>query len=157
MKQIIVGCEEYVVGFMEQHCQVMNAYSPRTGRAMAVIERDDDGSIDVLAAVWFDGFNGANLNLHVAAKPGAQWLTRKFANIVFHYAFIQLGAKRVTGLVEENNYKARRFDEKLGFTLETKLKDASPYGDMLVYVMRRDDCKWLHTRNALPLTRLGVN
>jgi hypothetical protein len=34
----------------------------------------------------------------------------------------------------------------LGFTLETRLKDAAPSGDMLVYVMRREDCKWLNLR-----------
>jgi RimJ/RimL family protein N-acetyltransferase len=56
--------------------------------------------------------------------------------------------QRITGLVGEGNAAARRFDEHLGFTLETKLTGAHPTGDLLVYVMWKHDCIWLEKNHA---------
>jgi RimJ/RimL family protein N-acetyltransferase len=56
---------------------------------------------------------------------------------------VQLGVKRITGIVAESNLAARKFDEHIGFVLETRLKDAHPQGDLLIYVMTPDQCRWL--------------
>jgi RimJ/RimL family protein N-acetyltransferase len=61
----------------------------------------------------------------------------------FYYPFVQLGCRRITGLVPSVNLAARKFDENLGFVLEATLKDAHPEGDLLVYVMHKGDCRWL--------------
>lgn len=148
MKRILTDCEELLAPFMDHHCHAHGAFV--AGRGVALVNTDDDRVARIIAGVWFEGFNGANMNIHVAAESGSQWMNRELLWYTFHYAFEQCRVKRLTGLVEETNYAARRFDEHLGFTLETRLKDAAPQGDLLVYVMRREDCRWLNLRRGLP-------
>ena len=51
---------------------------------------------------------------------------------------------RISGYVNESNEVARRFDEHLGFHEEARLKGAAPDGgDVLLYVMWRDDCRFI--------------
>ena len=97
----------------------------------------------IVAGVAYTDYNGVNLCMHVVAAPGRRWLTREFLWRCFHYPFVQLGVARVTGLVGSGNMQGRRFDEHLGFTLETTLRGAHPTGDLLVYVLWRKDCRWL--------------
>ena len=98
----------------------------------------------LVAGIAYSDFNGVNCQMHVAALPGARWLTREFLWSAFDYPFRQLKLRRVTGLVGEGNAAARRFDEHLGFELETTLRLAHPSGDLLVYVMWREKCRWLN-------------
>ena len=70
-------------------------------------------------------------------------MNREFLWYCFYYPFEQLQVKKILGLVESDNAEARKLDEHLGFTLEATLKDAAPKGDLLIYSMTRDQCKWL--------------
>lgn len=101
---------------------------------------------ELVAGVLYEDFNGVNLLMHVAATPDRRWLVRDYLWFCFYYPFVQLGCKRVTGIVPSCNLDARRFDEHLGFVLEATLKDAHPDGDLLVYAMRKEDCRWLNLR-----------
>lgn len=95
-----------------------------------------------LAAVLYEGFNGANVWMHVAAKPGSHWLSREFLHYVFRYPFVEMGVQRVSGWVEATNAKARRLNEHLGFRQEAVLKGAGNKGvDVIVYVMTREECR----------------
>jgi len=114
-------------------------WTPGAGSTIGLI--DDDGQ--PMAVACFDNYNEANINMHIAAVPGKRWLTREFLWYCFFYPFEQLKVKRITGIVASNNAAARRFDEHLGFTLEATLKDAHPGGDLLVYCMTREQCRWL--------------
>jgi len=60
------------------------------------------------------------------------------------YPFNQLKVERVTGPIPAINFKARNFAERLGFKVEHVLKDFCPDGDMLYYVGRRSDFRWLN-------------
>lgn len=102
---------------------------------------EKDGRL--VAGVAYNDFNGANMLMHVASDGSRQWLNREFLWAAFDYPFNQAKVKRVTGLVGEGNKEARRFDEHLGFVLEARLKDAHPTGDLLVYKMHREGCKWI--------------
>lgn len=96
----------------------------------------------ILGAITLDQFNGANINMHVAAVSG-NWLTPEFLWYMFHYPFEILSVKRVTGLICASNLHAQKFAEKFGFRLEAVLKDASPKGDLLIYVMFKHECRFL--------------
>lgn len=109
------------------------------GTTIGLVHRDHG----LIAGCLFEDFNGVNINLHIAATPGTPWLTRQFLWACFSYPFEELGAKRITGIVPASNHQARRFDEHLGFVLEATLQDAHPDGDMLLYVMWKQDCRWL--------------
>lgn len=101
-----------------------------------------------IAVVSYDFYNGANINMHVAAEPGKHWLTREFLWYIFHYPFMQLKVKRVTAPISSGNLHAQKFVENVGFHLEATLKDADPEGDMLIYCMTPDQCRWLTLKDA---------
>ena len=113
--------------------------------APAGIGLERDGKL--IGGVVYDYFNGASICMHVASD-GGNWLTREFLWFAFYYPFVQLGVKRITGLVPESNLAARRFDEHLGFILEARMKDAHPTGDVLVYRMLKSECRYLERPNV---------
>lgn len=99
---------------------------------------------NLVAGVIYEGFNGQNMWIHVAAEPGARWLVRDYLRACFVYPFVVCGVNRLSGYVNESNALARRFDEHLGFKQEAVLKGAAPDGgDVIVYVMWRDECRFL--------------
>ena len=97
---------------------------------------DDEGNI--LAAVVFDGFSKCDCNIHIASNGTRAWMTREYIVRTFSYPFLQLGMRRVTGLVPANNHKALLFDLRLGFVIEGRLKDALPDQDVILLGMTRD-------------------
>ena len=104
------------------------------------LERDGE----LVAGVVYEGYNGFNVWMHVAAVPGRSWLNKGYLRYCFEYPFIELGCRRVSGYVEAHNQDARRFDEHLGFRQEAVLSGAaSDGGDVILYVMRREDCRFL--------------
>ena len=94
------------------------------------------------AVVGYDHWNGVSINMHVAAE-GSRWMTKEYLRYCFHYPFNEIGVKKIVGLVDESNEKARRFDEHLGFKLETRIKDACKGGDLLIYSMTRQECRFI--------------
>lgn len=106
----------------------------------------EDRNGEIVAAVLYTDYNSANINMHISAIPGKRWLIREYLWYCFYYPFVELNCKRITGVVGSTNLAARKFDENLGFTLEATLKDAHPDGDLLLYVMRKEDCRWLNLK-----------
>lgn len=97
-----------------------------------------DGRLD--CGVAYDGFNGANILMHqrIDGPP-----TREFIWFTFWYPFEQLRVKRITGVVPSNNRPARDLVKHLGFTFEHAMKDAHPQGDLHIFRMFRNECRFL--------------
>lgn len=112
----------------------------RQWSAPSAIGLERDG--ELIAGVVYDYFNGASVCMHVAASV-PHWLDREFLWFAFFYPFEQLGVRRITALIPEVNAQSRKFAEHLGFLLETRLEQAHPEGDVLVYRMFRHQCRWL--------------
>ena len=106
----------------------------------------DTASNKLICGVLYEDFNGANLSMHIAAEPGARWAQSEFLRVWFDYPFRQLGCKRITGIIASTNTASRRMAEHLGLVLEATLKDAHPEGDLLIYAMRKQDCRWLNIK-----------
>ena len=101
-----------------------------------------DGAL--VAATVYEGFNGRNMWMHVAAEPGARWLVRGYLLACFAYPFNVCGVDRVSGYVNDSNEAAKRFDEHLGFMPEARLRGAAADGgDVILYVMWRENCRFL--------------
>lgn len=98
------------------------------------------------AAAWFEGFNGASVLCHFATD-GKNRLNREFLWFMGYYPFEQLKVEKVISPIESSNKASIRWVEKYGMTLEATLKDAAPKGDLLLYTIRKEQCKWLHLRN----------
>lgn len=82
--------------------------------------------------------------MHVAAEPTRRWLTRQFLQISFDYPFNQTKVRVILSPVASGNAACIRFIEHLGFTLGATLKNAHPDGDLLLYTMQREQCRWLN-------------
>lgn len=137
MRHIILGANDTIGPWVSR--ETGGSYVPGSGQTIALFDGDN-----LLAAVLYDTFNGANIHMSVAAVPGARWLNREFLRVAFEYPFLQLGVKRITGMVAESNHQARKFDEHLGMELEATLLNAHPDGNLLIYVMHRDKCRWIN-------------
>ena len=104
------------------------------------LERDGE----LVAGVVYEGYNGVNVWMHVAAAPGRQWMNKEYLRYCFYYPFVEMGCQRVSGSVDASNEDARRFDEHLGFKQEAVLQGAAADGgDVILYVMRREDCRYV--------------
>lgn len=107
------------------------------------LESDDK----VVAGVIYTHWNGRNIVCEIAAE-GKYWLTRQFRWYMFWYPFQFLEARRITIYVEQANLVSQQFVTKLGFELEVVMKDAGRTGDMLMYRMFREECRYLERRDA---------
>jgi len=126
------------------------------GAAVGIgLERFDEGKWGLIAGVVYSDFNGVNVNMHVASDGSRNWMTKEYLWTCFDYPFNQAKVNRITGLVGEGNVQARRFNERIGFELETRIKGAHPSGDLLIYVLWRKNCKWVNHEN-LYKNRLAV-
>ena len=82
--------------------------------------------------------------VHLAGLPGARWMTRDFLRAGFAYPFLVCGVKRLSGYVIASNTAACRLNEHLGYRVEATLAGAAPDGgDVLIYVMRKEDCRYV--------------
>jgi RimJ/RimL family protein N-acetyltransferase len=118
----------------------------RTSEDMVAIGLERCSPIEsrLIAGVLYEGINPHNAWMHVAAEPGARWLTRAYLKACFAYPFVICGLKRISGYVDACNTAARRFDEHLGFREEARLRGAAADGgDVILYVMWRDECRFL--------------
>lgn len=101
------------------------------------LERGDRLDVGVI----YEGYNGCNIWMHTRVTGR---ISKDMLRYSFMYPFVQLGCKRVSGYVEASNAAARRFDEGLGFRVEATLEGAAKDGgDVLIYVMKREWCKYV--------------
>jgi RimJ/RimL family protein N-acetyltransferase len=97
----------------------------------------------LLAVAAFDRYRGHDIEISFAADS-PRWAQRGVIRGIFHYPFVQLGCVRLTTITAENNTRARRLDEGLGFVLEGVHPNGLAPGVAAVsYGMQRSECKWL--------------
>lgn len=141
MRRIVIG--QPVVDWVAKHQKRGEGYGLSAGIGM-----EKDG--ELIAGVVYNEWNHVNINMHVAAI-GHNWMTREYLWMCFDYPFNQLRVKRITAFIEDENEQAIKFDTHLGFKYETRMKDAYVNGDILIYVMRREDCRWLNIMKREPI------
>ena len=107
----------------------------------------------LVAGVAYADWNGPNVVCHIASDGTRRWATREYLRVIFDYPFNQLRCKRITVCVGEGNGDSRRFVQHLGFRLESTLRAAHPSGDLLVYAMFKEQCKWTSAAFYKPLAK----
>lgn len=98
----------------------------------------------LVGGVAYCDWNGVNVVCHVASDGSKMWMTKEYLRIIFDYPFEQLKCKRITVSVGEGNSDSRKFVRKLGFELEARLSSAHPTGDLLIFAMFKQNCRWIH-------------
>lgn len=125
-----------------------------TGRGHTVGLFDD--AKGPVAACYYAEYNGASVMMHCAGE-GKDWLNREFLWFSFFYPFEQLKVSKIISPVYSTNADCRRFIEHIGFSLEATLKDACPKGDLLLYTLEKDKCKWLSLKDKANVKAQGSN
>tara|TARA_R110000868_G_scaffold85949_1_gene241400 strand:- start:14 stop:451 length:438 start_codon:yes stop_codon:yes gene_type:complete len=97
----------------------------------------------IIAGVAYANWNGVNVECHIASDRSKKWMNRQYLWTIFNYPFCQLKAKRITVCVGEGNHDSTRFVKHLGFILEAKLQDAHPTGDLQIFRMFANECRFL--------------
>lgn len=110
----------------------------------STIGLEKDG--ELVAGVVFDDYNGVSCCIHVASDGTRRWLNREYLWFTFHYAFNQLGVRKLIGKVTADNASALRFDRHLGFVEEARIRDACEGGDLIILTMTREQCRFLGVR-----------
>lgn len=117
---------------------------------MTGIGLECDGAL--VAGVLYEGWNGHNVWMHVGEVQGKRWMNRDYLQACFVYPFVVGGCTHVRAYVEASNTEARKFDEHLGFRQEAVLKGAaSDGGDVILYAMHRDECRFLGARHGVKI------
>lgn len=103
---------------------------------------EEDGEL-IVGVMYNQYYPGASIAIHFASIPGKHWARPEWIKHAFIYPFDQLKVHKLVGYVREDNIPARKTDEHLGFTLETRIKNACAGGDILVYTMTREQCRFV--------------
>ena len=65
---------------------------------------------------------------------------------IYHYPFEYLGVDKIIVPIAQSNSESIRLVTKMGFEREATLSDAHPDGDMYLYSMKRQDCRFTGER-----------
>lgn len=148
MNRYIYGEDDRIHKWVAQRT---GAGSYGNGVHVRAIGHEIDG--ELVAGVVYDSYTGPNIVMHVAGEPRRRWLTEEFLFRVFAFPFIQLGCTHVSAFPDANNVAACRLDEKVGFFKEGVMRQAAKDGgDVVMYGMLKDECRWIkyrkHRRDA---------
>jgi L-amino acid N-acyltransferase YncA len=105
---------------------------------MSAIGWQNDGRLTAGAA--YRDWNGVSIEGQIAAdRP----LTRGFLFAIFDYPFRQLGARKIIATTTADHIRSIRLLRRLGFLEEACLRDAAWGGDLIIFTLRREDCRYL--------------
>ena len=133
-RRIVIG--QGVVDWVAAHTQACGGFGSAVG-----IGLESGGKL--IAGVAYSDWNGVNIVAHIASDGSKLWMTREYLRTIFDYPFNQAKVNRITCWIAEGNKESIKLCEHIGFKLETTLSEAHPTGDLLIYRMRRQDCRWL--------------
>lgn len=97
----------------------------------------------LVAVVVFDTFSECDCNMHVASDGTKAWMNKALLLSAFAYPFVQLGLRRVTGIVPAKNAAALAFDKNLGFEEEGICRHALPDDDIIILGLLREKCRFV--------------
>ena len=95
---------------------------------------------EFLAVCVFSSYIGTNIDMHLAARPGAHWLSRSYYNAVMALPFDVLQVPRITGLIRGSNLHTQRFAARMGFQYEGRMRKIFADGeDLVLYGFLREE------------------
>jgi len=119
--------------------RVNGVFTPENSTCIGLLDKEGN----VVAGVWYESYTKTSIMTHIAIDGT---MSKEFLAVIFDYPFVQLGVNKLIGLVNSSNENAIRFNHKLGFVEEARIKDAFPDGDMVFLIMTKDKCRFLGER-----------
>jgi len=109
---------------------------------------------ELRAVVVYCGLAGKSCQIHIASE-GSHWMSKDLLWVAFDYPFNKLGLKVIIGTIAGNNKKSLKLSRHLGFQEIATIPDAHDEGDLVIFGMRPEFCKYLKL-NASLKKQLGV-
>jgi len=119
--------------------RVNGVFTPNNSSCIGLLDKDGN----LVAGVWYEAYTKTSIMTHIAVEGR---MSKEFLSVIFDYPFVQLGVDKLIGPTNSNNNDAIRFNHKLGFVEEARIKDAYPDGDMVLLTMTKDKCRFLGER-----------
>ena len=136
MATLIYGSEDRLLPWAQERIGV----TFRTDAYTLGLEKDGE----LVAVVVYDNFSDGDCNMHIASDGTRAWMNKSLLVSAFAYPFMQLGLRRVTGMVPAHNADALAFDEHLGFVREGFHPQAGPGGtDLITLGMLKSACRFI--------------
>jgi len=98
---------------------------------------------EFVAGVIYENWNRRTITCHIAISGR---LTPRYLAVIFDYPFNVCDVKKIIVPVDSTNSKSVNLVEKMGFTEEARIKDGMANGDMILYTLAKNDCKYLGER-----------
>jgi hypothetical protein len=114
---------------------------PPTPSMQCIVCGDSRG---LIAGALYEDYNTVSVSAHVWVAEG-RVPSRAWYAAICDYPFNRLGVRKVVGRVVSENKNAMRLDEHLGFVHEATITDFSPFGDLKIYTITREQCKILNS------------
>lgn len=140
MKAVLTGCDVIFGPWMAE--KLDTKWFPGRGH---IIGLGDTETNQPIAGAWFESWNGSSVLCHFATD-GKNRLNREFLWFICYYPFEQLKVTKVICPIESTNQASINWVTKFGFVLEATLRDAAPKGDLLLFTLTKEQCRWLHMR-----------
>lgn len=132
---------------LDQHQRVADWVAQQTGcsshawAGYTCLGLENEAS-ELLAGIVLESYNGRSANVHIAGV-GRQWMNRNMLVTFFHYCFNHLKLKRLTGLTPASNAHSLAFNRHVGFEVEYVMPDGAPDGDLVIQVLRPENCRYI--------------
>lgn len=98
---------------------------------------------ELVAGVCYENWNGRSIMCHIVVDGR---MTPEYLYAIFHYPFEYLGVDKIICPIVQTNSESIRLVKKMGFSCEATLRDAHPDGDISLYSMVRQDCRFTGAR-----------
>lgn len=105
------------------------------------LERDGQ----IIAGVIYENWNKTSIVCHIAIEGR---MTKTYLKAIFNYPFNVCNCKKIIVPVVSNHSKSIKLVNKMGFTEEARLKDASLDGDIIFLTLARENCRFLGVENG---------
>lgn len=97
----------------------------------------------VRAVSVFERFTEGDCHIHIATTGTGFAMSRAFILASFMFPFVQLRQRRLTGLVQAKNTRAMRFNLRLGFQIEGRMRETHSEDDTIILGMLRRECRFI--------------
>jgi hypothetical protein len=116
-------------------------YDPETDKTFSRV--DSDGCF--LGGFVLTDYTGSTMTDHMAGV--GNWCSPQLMWVIFDYQFEQCSLKKVMCTVSSHRRNVVDLVTRAGFRHEYSIEDGVPEGQMHLFSMSKDQCKWLRLRD----------
>jgi RimJ/RimL family protein N-acetyltransferase len=118
--------------------QIEGGYYEARSRAIGLKKNGE-----FVAGVIYENWNRQSITCHIAITGR---LTPSYLAAIFDYPYMVCDVQKIIVPVDATNLKSIVLVEKMGFTEEARIKDGMADGDLILYTLAKENCKYLGER-----------